>query len=407
MAEETVLEMLRARGFIANVSDEAGLRAALAAGPVTAYCGYDPTAASLHVGNLVSVMLLAHLQRAGHRPIALVGGATGLVGDPSGRVTAGARAMLSLEQVETNLDGIRAQLARYLDLAQGKALLLNNADWLLPIRWVEFLRDIGRHFTVNQLMQHETYRQRFEQDSLSFIELNYALLQAYDFLHLYRQHGCLLQVGGNDQWFNILAGTELIRRVAGGAAYALTSPLLTTSSGQKMGKTESGAVWLDSELTSPYDYYQFWRNTEDPDVGTFLRLFTFLPLERISGLERLEGSALNEAKEVLAFEATRLTHGPAEARGAQETAHARFRGEGADQGPSLRVVNGDTLLDALIRAGLADSRSEARRHLRAGAVRLAGRQEGPADRPLADQELPALLAVGKRRVRLLPAGAHE
>jgi tyrosyl-tRNA synthetase len=395
------LDLLKARGFVANVSDEDGLHRAFSAGPVSFYCGFDPTASSLHVGNLLGLMLLANLQRAGHRPIGVVGGGTGLIGDPSGRVTAGQRPLLSREQIEHNLQGIRRQVGRYLDLADDRALVVNNADWLEPLRWLDFLRDIGRHFTLNQLMQHETYRERFEQDSLSFIELNYALVQAYDFLHLYRTYGCILQTGGNDQWFNILAGVQLIQRADGGQAYALTTPLLTTSSGQKMGKSESGAIWLDPSLTPPYDYYQFWRNTEDPDVGRFLRLYTFLPLDEIAELEKLEGAAINQAKDLLAFEATRITHGDEEATRARAAARARFAGEGEDQGPAYPITAPLTLLDLLVATNLASSKGEARRLIDQGGIRLDDSVQTDPKRLVAPDDAPALLIRGKRRARLI------
>ncbi len=396
----SLIQTLDERGFVAQVSDRDGLERAMAAGSITAYCGYDVTATSLHIGNLVSIMLLAHLQRAGHRPIVVVGGGTTMVGDPSGK--AAARTMLTVEQIQRNMARIQRQFARYLDFTADRVLMLNNADWLLRLKYIEFLRDIGRHFTLNQLMQHETYRERFERDSLSFVELNYALVQAYDFLHLHRTFGCVLQVGGSDQWFNILAGTELIRRAEGREAFALTTPLVTTSSGQKMGKTEAGAVWLDPDQTSPYDYHQYWRNTEDADVGRFLRLYTFLPLEEIRALERLAGPAINRAKEVLAYEATRLTHGDEEARKAQATAHARFRGQGVDLGPSVAVPGPTDLVDLLLLAGLASSKGDAKRLIKGGGVRLGDARE-PADRPIDPRELPALLSVGKRKIRLEPA----
>ena len=349
-----LLDVLERRGFVAQVSDRAGLERALAQGSSTLYWGIDATAGSMHIGNLVSVMLLTHFQRAGHRPIVVVGGGTTRVGDPSGKTSI--RTMLPEEQIDRNVVSLRRQLERFVHFAGNRALMVNNADWLLELKYIDFLRDVGRHFTLNQLMQHETYRERFEHDSLSFIELNYALVQAYDFLHLYREHGCVLQVGGNDQWFNILAGTELIRRETGGEAFVLTTPLITTSSGQKMGKSEAGSVWLEPGLTTPYAYYQYWRNTEDADVGRFLRLYTFLPIEEIEPLERLQGADLNRAKEILAFEATRIAHGDEEARKAQETAHARFRGEGADLGPSVSLPPETPLTDALVQAGLAASR---------------------------------------------------
>src|SRR5229473_1072888 len=330
-----VLDVLRARGFVAQVSDEEALRRAFERGPVTVYQGFDPTATSLHTGNLVGIMALANLQRAGHRPIAVIGGGTGMIGDPTDR--ASERPMLAVDEIERNLAGIRRHFSRYLDFSGDRALMVDNADWLLGLKWIEFLRDVGRHFTVNQLMQHGTYWERFQDGSFSFIELNYALVQAYDFLHLYREFGCILQIGGNDQWFNILAGRDLIRRAEGGEAFALTTPLITTSSGQKMSKSARNAPWLDASQTSPYEYYQYWRNTEDADVASRLRMFTFLPLEEIAEYERLSGAELNDAKEVLALEATRITHGDEEAQRAQQTARARFGGSGEDAGPTVVV----------------------------------------------------------------------
>lgn len=396
-----MLDVLRARGFLVGVSDEERLRAALDRDPVTLYCGYDPTAPSLHVGSLVSLMALAHFQHAGHRPIVVLGGATGLIGDPSGKSTA--RPLLSVEKVHENAAALARQVGRLLDFDDGKALLVNNADWLMGVGYVQFLREVGRHFTLNQLMQHETYRERFEHDSLSVLELNYALVQAYDFLHLYRTRGDVLQIGGNDQWFNILAGVELIRRAEDAEAFALTTPLITTSSGQKMGKTESGAVWLDPDATDPFSYYQFWRNTEDADVGRFLRLFTFCDIEEIERLEGLPGAEINQAKERLACEATRLAHGQAAAENALATAHARFAGEGEDQGPMHLLTEPTKLVDVLAESGLADSRNQAKKLLAGGGVRL-GNAKQTADRVVDTNELPALLRVGKRTVRLTGQG---
>jgi tyrosyl-tRNA synthetase len=392
-----VLDVLRARGFVAQVSDEEGLRRAFERGRVTLYQGFDPTATSLHTGNLVGIMALAQLQRAGHRPIAVIGGGTGMIGDPTDR--AAERPMLSVDDIHRNLAGIRTQFSRYLDFAPDRALMVDNADWLLDLKWIEFLRDVGSHFTVNQLMQHGTYWERFQKQSFSFIELNYALVQAYDFLHLYREYGCILQIGGNDQWFNILAGRDLIRRAEGGEAFALTTPLITTASGQKMSKSAGNAPWLDPGQTSPYDYYQYWRNTEDGDVGRFMRMFTFLSLDEIAEFERLTGADVNRAKEVLAFEATKITHGEEEARKAQETAHARFGGAGVDEGPAVVLREPTTLVDALVQAGLVDSRNAAKRQIRDGGVRLDGKPVA-ADREIDPAELPMLLSLGKRKVRL-------
>ena len=393
------LDVLRERGLVAQVSDEDSLRRAFERGRVTLYQGFDPTASSLHTGSLVGIMALANLQRAGHRPIAVVGGGTGMIGDPSGR--AAERPMLSVEEIRRNLEGIRRQFNPYLDFGDDRGLLVDNADWLLDLKWIEFLRDVGRHFTVNQLMQHGTYWERFQNESFSFIELNYALVQAYDFLHLYRELGCILQIGGNDQWFNILAGRDLIRRAEGGEAFALTTPLVTTTSGEKLGKTAGNAVWLDPRLTSPYEFYQYWRNTEDADVGRFLRMFTFLPLDEIAELERLEGADVNRAKEILAFEATRITHGEDEARKAQETAHARFGGGGLDQGPSVVVREPRSVVDLALEAGLVESRNAAKRQIQAGGLRINDQKVDSSDRVVEPAELPALLSLGKRKVRLV------
>jgi tyrosyl-tRNA synthetase len=393
------LDVLKARGFVAQVSDEDALRRALDRGPVTVYQGFDPTATSLHTGSLVGIMALANLQRAGHRPIAVIGGGTGMIGDPSGR--ASERPMLSVEDIHRNLEGIRRQFRPYLDFEGGRALMVDNADWLLDLKWIEFLRDVGRHFTVNQLMQHGTYWERFQNESFSFIELNYALVQAYDFLHLYREFGCIVQIGGNDQWFNILAGRDLIHRAEGGEAFALTTPLVTGSTGEKLGKTAGNAVWLDPRLTSPYEYYQHWRNTEDVDVGRFMRVFTFMPLEEIAQLERLSGADLNRAKEVLAFEATKITHGEDEARKAQETAHARFGGGGVDQGPSVVVRQPTSVVDLAVEAGLVESRNAAKRQIQGGGLRIDDQKVDSSDRVIDLKDLPALLSVGKRKIRLV------
>ena len=393
-----VLDTLRARGFIAQVSDEDALRRAIEeAGPITLYQGFDPTATSLHTGNLVGVMALAHFERAGHRPIAVVGGGTGMIGDPSGR--ASERPMLSVADIENNLAGIRRQFERYLTFTADQALLVNNADWLLSLKYIEFLRDVGRHFTVNQLMQHGTYWERFQAESFAFIELNYALIQAYDFLHLYRTYGCILQIGGSDQWFNILAGRDLIRRAEGGTAFALTTPLITTASGQKMSKSAGNAPWLDPAQTNPYDYYQYWRNTEDADVGRFLRLFTFMALDEIAELEKLTGAELNRAKEDLAYHATAITHGDAAARTAQDTARVRFGGGGLDAGPSFDVTEPMRLTDLAVRTGLVVSASEAKRKVREGGLRLNGDTQS-TERIVDPSELPGVLSLGKRSVRL-------
>jgi len=393
-----VLDTLRDRGYVAQVSDEPALRRALESGPITLYQGFDPTASSLHTGNLLGIMVLAHFQRAGHRPIAIVGGGTGMIGDPSGRNSE--RPLMSVEDIQRNLAGIRRQFERYLDFGPGGARIINNADWLLGLKYIEFLRDVGRHFTVNQLMQHGTYWERFQEQSFSYIELNYALIQAYDFLHLYRAEGCILQIGGNDQWFNILSGRDLIRRADGGEAFALTMPLITNLSGEKFGKSAGNAVWLDPSQTSPYRYYQYWRNVEDANVGRFMRLFTFLPLDEIAAFESKSGSDINAAKEVLAFEATRITHGEDEARRAQQTSRAWFGGQGTADGPSLEVSAATRLEELAVTAGLVDSLSEAKRQIRQAGLRLDGEPQG-RDRVVEPSELPLLLSLGKRKVLLV------
>jgi tyrosyl-tRNA synthetase len=325
-----VIQTMEERGFIESKTHDQELSEYIDAGDVTCYIGFDPTASSLHVGSLVPIMSLAHMQRHGHRSIALVGGGTGLVGDPSGKTEM--RKMLTIEQVDQNAEGIKRQLSRFIDFNDGKALLLNNADWLTKLEYITFLRDIGRHFSVNRMIKAESCRSRMESDDgLSFIEFNYMVLQAYDFLELCGSHGCRLQMGGSDQWGNIVAGIDLIRRIRGDSAFGVTFPLITTSSGAKMGKTASGAVWLDPQRTSPYDYYQFWVNTDDRDVSRFLALFTFLPMDEIRAVDRLEGAALNSAKAILAFEATCLAHGAAEAQKAFTAACEMF---GARQIPS-------------------------------------------------------------------------
>lgn len=318
-----VIDIMRQRGFIEQTTHDQELRDYIESGQVTCYVGFDPTASSLHVGSLVPIMALAHMQRQGHRPIALVGGGTGLVGDPSGKTEM--RKMLTIEKVNENVAAIKSQLARFIEFEKGNALLLNNADWLTSLAYIPFLRDIGRHFSVNRMIKAESCRARLEsEDGLSFIEFNYMVLQAYDFLELSRGQGCRLQMGGSDQWGNIVAGIDLIRRMTGEQAFGVTFPLITTSSGAKMGKTAAGAVWLDHERTSPYEYYQFWVNTDDRDVVRFLSLFTFLPMEEIQSIRSLEGVDLNGAKAVLAYEATRLAHGDGEADKAYKAACQMF-----------------------------------------------------------------------------------
>ncbi len=320
-----LVDILRERGFIEQTTHDEELREHFETHRVTGYIGFDPTASSLHIGSLVPIMSLAHMQRQGHRPIALVGGGTGLVGDPSGKTEM--RKMLTLEEVDENAAGIKRQLSRFLDFSDGKALLLNNAEWLTRLAYIPFLRDIGRYFSVNRMIKAESYKMRLDsEEGLSFIEFNYMVLQAYDFLELMRRHDCRLQMGGRDQWGNIVAGVDLIRRLQQQSAFGITFPLITTSAGEKMGKTARGAVWLDAARTSPYDYYQYWINTDDRDVARFLALFTFLPMAEIRAVAAMQGVALNRAKTILAFEATWLAHGREEAVQALQAAQRLFGG---------------------------------------------------------------------------------
>ena len=341
-----VLDILQERGFIERTTHEQELRDCLDQPGVTCYIGFDPTAASLHIGSLVPIMSLAHMQRQGHRPIALIGGGTGMVGDPSGKTEM--RQLLTLKTLKENSAGIKKQLSHFLDFSQGRALLLNNADWLTKLKYIPFLRDIGRHFSVNRMIKAESYKIRLDSDEgLSFIEFNYMVLQAYDFLELFRHQDCKIQMGGSDQWGNIVAGVELVRRVSQKTVFGITFPLITTSSGDKMGKTAKGAVWLDAAKTSPYEYYQYWVNTDDNDVGRFLALFTFLPLAEIRRIEKLSGASLNDAKAVLAFEATRLAHGYQEAVQAYQAAGSMFgaRKIAQDILPSSTIPRGDSITD--------------------------------------------------------------
>ena len=366
-----VFDILQERGFVAQVTDEDAVRRMLATEQVIFYIGYDSTADSLHAGNLVTIMAMMHLQRAGHRPIGLVGGGTTMIGDPSGKTEL--RQMLSKEAIEANGRAIHAQLNYYLKFDEDQAIPINNADWLLELNYVTFLREIGRHFSVNRMLAAEAYKQRLER-GLNFIEFNYQILQAYDYLELYRRYGCTLQMGGDDQWGNLLAGVDLIRRVEETTVHALTYPLLTTASGAKMGKTASGAVWLSADKLSPYDFYQYWINCDDRDVEKLLKTFTFLPMAEIRRLAALAGAEIREAKRVLAFETTKITHGEAEAQAAAEAAKAAFEQGGALAAmPSTTITSqklqaGLGLLDALTEAGLTKSRGEGRRLVQQGGV---------------------------------------
>jgi tyrosyl-tRNA synthetase len=401
---KNIYDILKERGFIEEVIDEAGQRDLLGSKEITCYIGFDPTAASLHVGSLIPIMSLMHMQRMGHRPIALVGGGTVLIGDPSGKKEM--RQILSLEEVEKNAGGIKRQLSQYLDFGANKALLLNNADWLVPLNYIEFLRDIGRHFSVNRMLTAESYRSRLE-TGLNFVEFNYMLLQAYDFLHLYREYDCLLQMGGSDQWGNIVAGTDLIRRVEGGVAYGIVFPLITTASGDKMGKTAQGAVWLDPKLTSPYEYYQYWINTDDRDVERFLALFTLLPLEEVKRYGRLTGADLREAKEVLAFEATKITHGEEEAQKASEASRMAFGNEeGSLEAMSTTALEKAHLKKGLVafelfaETGLCASKGDAKRLISQGGAYVNGRRLQDIDEMITErdfQEGAIVLRAGRKR----------
>jgi tyrosyl-tRNA synthetase len=410
---ENVYDVLKERGFIAQVSDEEAVREMLAGDPVTFYIGYDSTATSLHAGSLVPIMAMVHLQKAGHRPIAIVGGGTTMVGDPSGKTEM--RQLLDEEAIRANGRAIHAQINRYLHFDEGQALALDNADWLLPLNYIEFLREIGVHFSVNRMLAAEAYKQRLEK-GLSFIEFNYQLLQAYDYLVLYREHSCTLQMGGDDQWGNILAGVDLIRRVEGVTVQAMTFPLLTTAAGAKMGKTASGAVWLDAELLSPYDFFQCWINCDDRDVERFLKLFTLLPMDEIQRLSRLQGSEIRQAKQVLAFEATRITHGEEAASEAQEAAAAIFGAAslGAAHGqvggdldampttsiPATQLAAGISPVDLFAEVGLSRSKSEARRLLKQGGMYVNDQRIESLEQELDEADLTPegiLLRAGKKK----------
>ena len=367
-----VYEELVARGLIAQVTDEEEIRELVNSGKATFYIGFDPTADSLHVGHFMALCLMKRLQMAGNKPIALVGGGTGLIGDPSGRTDM--RQMMTKETIQHNVDCFKKQMSRFIDFSEGKALLVNNADWLLDLNYVELLRDVGACFSVNNMLRAECYKQRMEK-GLSFLEFNYMIMQSYDFYALYQKYGCNMQFGGDDQWSNMLGGTELIRRKLGKNAYAMTINLLLNSEGKKMGKTQSGAVWLSAEKTSPYDFYQYWRNVDDGDVIKCLKMLTFLPLEEIDELAKLEGSEINKAKEILAHELTELVHGKEEADKAQEAARAIFSNKtNTDNMPSTTLTEADFadgeigILDLMKKCGLIPSNGEGRRLIQQGGV---------------------------------------
>jgi tyrosyl-tRNA synthetase len=413
--DHDALALLRARGFVQQITDEAALGARLGAGQVTFYAGFDPTAASLHVGSAIPLMAMAHLARAGHRPIAVLGGGTAMVGDPSGKSEM--RQIISADTIAANRAGIEPQVRQIIG---ADALVVDNGDWLLPLNYIAFLRDIGRHFSVNRMLAAEAYKMRLEK-GLSFIEFNYQLLQAFDFLTLNERYGCALQIGGDDQWGNILAGVDLTRRVRQKEVFGLTFPLLTTATGAKMGKTASGAVWLDARLTTPFDFFQYFVNVDDRDVVRFLKLLTFEPLEEIARFETVEGAELRDAKRLLARAVTAIVHGEAAAAAADAQARAAFGGGDAPGGNSAevaaalptavldpaRVAAGLKIADVIAEAGLAPSKSAARRLIEQGGVRMGARKITAIDDVVAAADLTdagTLLHVGKKHIRRLVVG---
>ena len=372
----TLYDELVARGLIAQVTDEEEIKELINNGKAVFYIGFDPTADSLHVGHFMALCLMKRLQMAGNKPIALIGGGTAMIGDPSGRTDM--RQMMTPETIQHNVDCFKKQMSRFIDFGEGKAMLVNNADWLMDLNYIDVLRDVGAHFSVNRMLTAECYKQRMEK-GLSFLEFNYMIMQSYDFYTLYQKYGCNMEFGGDDQWSNMLGGTELIRRKLGKDAYAMTINLLLNSEGKKMGKTQSGAVWLDPNKTSPFDFFQYWRNVADSDVLKCIRMLTFLPLEQIDEMDKWEGAKLNEAKEILAYELTKLVHGEEEAKKAKEASHALFAGGGVSAHmPTVEVTADDLYNDkldimaVLVKASLGESRSDARRAVQQGGVSVDG-----------------------------------
>ena len=371
----TVFDELKARGLLAQLTDEEEIKELINHGKATFYIGFDPTADSLHVGNFMALCLMKRLQMAGNKPIALIGGGTAMIGDPSGR--SDMRSMMTQETIQHNCDCFKEQMSKFIDFSEGKAMMVNNADWLLGLNYIEVLREVGAHFSVNRMLTAECYKQRMEK-GLSFLEFNYMIMQSYDFYVLYQKYGCNMQFGGDDQWSNMLGGTELIRRKLGKDAYAMTITLLLNSEGKKMGKTQKGAVWLDPNKTSPFDFFQYWRNVADADVLKCIRMLTFLPLEQIDEMDKWEGSELNKAKEILAFELTKLVHGQEEAQKALEGARALFSSGNAEQMPTISLTEENfeegkiDILSMLTLSGLVTSRSEGRRAVEQGGVSVNG-----------------------------------
>ena len=401
-----VFETLKERGFVQQCTNEENVTQLLSGNPITYYVGFDPTADSLHAGSLVPIMAMAHLQRAGHKPIAIIGGGTTMIGDPTDKTEM--RPMITADQIEKNGERILKQLQQYLNLDNTVGFFLNNAEWLLSLNYIDFLRDIGKHFRVNEMIRAEGYRQRLERElGLSFLEFNYQLLQAYDYLCLFQKYECVLQLGGDDQWGNILAGVDLVRRIEGERVHGLTFPLLTTAGGAKMGKTAGGAVWLDADKTSPYQFYQYWINIDDRDVERFLAYFTFLPMDEVRRLGSLEHDAIRDAKAILAYEATKLAHGKDEADKAQETSRAAFGGGGLDLDampttciPIDRLNAGIPIMELFHEIGLATSKSEARRLIQQGGAYINDKQYKVIDVVVDDkmlEENTLLLRAGKRR----------
>ena len=401
----TVYEELQARGLIAQVTDEEEIRELVNNGKATFYIGFDPTADSLHVGHFMALCLMKRLQMAGNTPIALIGGGTGMIGDPSGR--SDMRQMMTVETIQHNCECFKKQMSRFIDFSDGKAMMVNNADWLMNLNYIEVLREVGPHFSVNRMLTHECYKQRMER-GLTFLEFNYMIMQSYDFYMLYQKYGCNMQFGGDDQWANMLGGTELIRRKLGEDAYAMTITLLLNSEGKKMGKTQSGAVWLDPNKTSPFDFYQYWRNVADADVLKCLRMLTFLPLEQIDEMDKWDGSQLNQAKEILAYELTSLVHGEEEAKKAQEGARALFSMGNAADMPTTELTEEDFAEDAidvislLVKAELVPTRSEGRRAIQQGGVSIDGEKVTDIYHSVAKADIPEdglVLKRGKKKFK--------
>ena len=398
MTEKNVFDTLKERGFIAQCTDEEQVRKLLAEKSVTFYIGFDPTADSLHAGHFIALMVMAHMQRAGHRPIALVGGGTGTIGDPSGR--SDLRKVLTDEIIEHNCNQFKKQIARFIDFSDGKALMVNNGDWLRKLNYIELLREVGAHFTVNRMLAAECYKQRWEK-GLTFLEFNYMVMQAYDFYKLNSDYNCEMQLGGDDQWSNIIAGVELVRRKSGKNVFGLTNKLLTKSDGSKMGKTAGGALWLDEKKVSPYDFYQYWRNVDDADVKTCLSLLTFLPMEEVNRLSNLKDSAINEAKKILAYEVTKLVHGEEAAKSAEKSATEIFTGQSSENMPTVEVdAIGKKLLDVLAAEKIIESKAEGRRLISQNGLTLNDEKISDVDYIFAEKDFEnksAVIRKGKKK----------